>query len=273
MLSDDENRKTAILTVDVEDNFTREELVLLEDWDVYEKQVVENTESVVALLKELDAEATFFVLGRMAERHPEVVENIAKAGYEIGSHGYAHELVGRMAVDEFDKDIEKSLACLTRIVKTTIKGYRARSFSITRATTWAIDILRKYGFEYDASMKDTELQSHTEVGLPEFPISTKTLLGKSVALSGGIALRLMPLHAYLRLLKRSASFADCPMIYFHTWEFNKDQPERKVGILQSLSQASFTFTTPSRIRELSKHYRFVSVDRYIRERAAALGSR
>ncbi len=273
MLCDDRKRKAAILTVDVEDNFTREELVRPGDWDVYENQVEENTNSVIALLKELEADATFFVLGRVAERRPKVVQNIAAAGYEIGSHGYVHELVGSMAKEEFEKDIEMSLACLTRAVKTKIRGFRARSFSVTRATIWAIDILKKYGFEYDASMKDTELQLHTVVGLPEFPISTKALLGRRVALSGGIALRLLPLYTYLGLLNRSSSFSECPVIYLHTWEFNKNQPRRKVGMLQSLSQASLTFTTPLKIRELSKHYRFVSVDRYIREKAAVIESR
>ena len=93
--------------MDVEDNFTRDELVHPDDWDIYEKQVIANTRRVISLLQELAGDATFFVLGKVAERHPAVVRDIADAGYEVASHGYAHELTDKFSPEEFKAIAEK----------------------------------------------------------------------------------------------------------------------------------------------------------------------
>jgi polysaccharide deacetylase family protein (PEP-CTERM system associated) len=252
------------LTVDVEDNFTREELANPDDWDKYEQQVVENTHRVIASLKEIGAGATFFVLGRVAERRPEVVSAIRAAGYEVASHGYAHELVFKMTKEEFEEDIRKAVRCVEEVTQEKVLGFRARSFSISKRTPWAFDILQKSGFIYDSSMKDFEEKDFSsDRQLLELPISTMRFLGKNIALSGGIALRLFPFSLYTALLHRSFSFRKQPIFYFHVWEYNKDQPRRDVGFLQSLFQNSRTYTTPQRLLALSKHYSFVSVKTYL----------
>ncbi|OPY70265.1 MAG: Peptidoglycan deacetylase [Syntrophorhabdaceae bacterium PtaU1.Bin034] len=266
IVSEIDRRQTAILTVDVEDNFFEWELVRAEDWGRYEKQVVENTGSVIALLKEIGAEATFFVAGKVAERHAEVVSMIVEADFELGSHGYAHKPLWGMTEREFAQDLENSLNCLTRISGTKVKGFRAPFFSIGKKNLWALDIVKRFGFEYDASMKDVEMPDEACLVIPEFPVSTKRFLGRDLALSGGVALRLMPFSPYLNTLERSASFNRCPLIYFHAWEFNKDQPKRNVGLFQSLFQSSFTFTTPGKVRRLANYFRFLSIGRYIGER-------
>jgi polysaccharide deacetylase family protein (PEP-CTERM system associated) len=266
-----------ILTVDVEDNFTREELVHAADWDHYEKQVIVNTRRAISLLRELNGDATFFVLGKVAERHPAIVRNIADAGYEVASHGYAHELTDKLSPDEFRTDIRRSLDILQGITQKEIHGFRARSFSITRNTLWALSALEQMGIIYDSSMTDAELSAITGRSpeapreilhhkIIELPISTRPIFGKNVAISGGIVFRLVPYLFYKALLKDFESSSHHPVVYCHVWEFNKDQPKRRVSPLQKLAQGSWTYTTEAKIRKLSENYSFISAQRYLEHR-------
>lgn len=266
--------KEILLTVDVEDNFTREELARPSDWDRYETQVVENTDRVISLLRKLGGDATFFVLGKVAQRHPVIVKKIVDAGYEIASHGYAHELTDRLTPGEFREDVRLSLEVIQSISGNPVCGYRARSFSITRRTPWALTILDDLGLVYDSSTTDAEYEtmygaaSASAVSFPhrklrEFPISTARVLNKTAALSGGIVFRLMPYYLYRALLKKSFLFTGPPIIYCHVWEFNKDQPQRQVGFLQKLAQGSWTYSTESKIKKLAKSFTFTSIQKYL----------
>jgi polysaccharide deacetylase family protein (PEP-CTERM system associated) len=264
-----------ILTIDVEDNFTPEELANPGDWEIYEGQVVQNTDHVIKTLNDLNADATFFVLGKVAQRHPEIVSHIQKAGYEVASHGFAHELVDRMTEQAFEDDLRKSLDVLQSITGNKVKGFRARSFSISMRTLWALDILAKYHLDYDSSIVDTEVERIMEgeiIGpkkilhhsFVELPISTARILGFQQSISGGMALRLMPFAIYLKMLKGSSSFMNNRVLYCHVWEFNKDQPKRKISLLQSIAQAPWTYTTESKIRKLALHYKFISIRKYLK---------
>jgi hypothetical protein len=192
----------------------------------------------------------------------------------VASHGYAHELTDRLLPEEFRKDVCRSLEILQGITKKEIRGFRARSFSITRNTLWALAVLEELGITYDSSMTDVELSAIT--GKPpeapseilnykfiEMPINTRPILGKNIPLSGGIAFRLTPYTLYHALMKGAVSFSHHPVIYCHVWEFNKDQPKRRVGALQSLAQGAWTYTTEAKIRKLSESYTFTSVQRYL----------
>jgi polysaccharide deacetylase family protein (PEP-CTERM system associated) len=266
-----------ILTVDVEDNFTREELVHPADWDIYEKQVIVNTRRVISLLGELKGDATFFVLGKVAERHPAVVRDITDAGYEVASHGYAHELTDKFSPEEFSTDLRRSVDILQRIAQREILGFRARSFSVTRNTLWALTSLEQIGIAYDSSMTDVELSAITgrspetpreilDHKIIELPINSRPILGKNIALSGGIAFRLMPYVFYRAFIKHFESSSRQPVIYCHVWEFNKDQPKRRVSPLQKLAQGTWTYTTEAKIRKLSESYTFTSVQKYLEDR-------
>lgn len=274
MLCSSDGRGSLILSVDVEDNFTREELKKPDDWEKYEAQVVINTERVIKFIKDINADATFFVVGKVAERHPELVKAIDAAGYEIGSHSYAHEPVWKMTEDEFEADLIKSISILENITNKKVKGFRAMGFSITGDSPWALELLEKHGLVYDSSVKDVELEKLKRFsnfgslaiaghGLVELPISTRRILGKRITVSGGIALRLLPFCMYNRLLKNVPSGINPRIIYCHVWEFSKDQPKRKVGLLQSIAQSPLTYTTPSKLRKLSAYYRFISFERYL----------
>lgn len=267
-------KKRIILTVDVEDNFTKEELVNPSDWDRYEGQVAANTDRVISLLRSLGGDATFFVLGKVAQRHPSIVKEIADAGYEVASHGYAHELTDRLTPKAFREDVRLSLEILQSISGKPVCGYRARSFSITRQTLWARPILDELGLAYDSSTTDVEHEamsgavSASDPAFPhrklrEFPIATVPILNKTAALSGGMVFRLMPYYLYRTLLKKSVLFTGPPIIYCHVWEFNKDQPQRQVGFLQKLAQGSWTYTTESKIKKLAKSFTFMSIQKYL----------
>ncbi len=265
-----------MMTFDIEDNFARDELRRDADWDAYEGQVVPNTEKIVAMLQALKADATFFVLGKVAARRPEVVRCIARAGFEIASHGYAHELVPRMNEASFEDDLKRSLGAIEGISGKKVVGYRARSFSITRATPWALDVLARNGIEFDSSLTDTEFRAITgqastvprrlpEHPFLEIPISTAQFAGRRVTVCGGSVLRLAPQALFAKVLETSTSFKGCPMIYCHAWEFNRDQPRRKVGMLQSLAQASWTYTTPRKVANLAERFEFTSIRNYLRD--------
>ncbi len=269
-----DHKRQIILTVDVEDNFTREELCRDSDWTRYEAQVVDNTLSVVHFLQSIRADATFFVLGKVAQRHPKVVTTIHEAGFEVASHGYSHEIVGSLGKHAFEEDLKMSLDILQSITSKKVDGFRARSFSITRDTLWALDILDSYGLIYDSSILDGELYTITnstdsspqrimQHQFTEFPVSTFQISGKRMPIGGGVVFRLLPQRLLEYLIKRSTSFTDNPMIYSHVWEFNKNQPKRRIGVLQSLAQSPKTYTTREKIQKLNDSYNFISVRKYL----------
>jgi polysaccharide deacetylase family protein (PEP-CTERM system associated) len=257
------DRGDIILTVDVEDNFTRNELVNPSDWEIYEKQAVENTRKVISFLKEHNSNATFFVLGRLAERHPTIVKEIIDAGYELASHGYAHIPVGEMTPEEFEYDVKKSIEVLEDISNKKINCFRARSFSITSQTAWAFDILKSLGISCDSSCYDFEFEKLVALGkgdwngIKEFSVATSIFFNKRVTMMGGIIFRLLPIS----ILKNIYSNPNLKflMIYSHVWEFNKDQPRRKIGLLQKVAQSPLIYTTESKLRHLALSYKFVSI--------------
>src|SRR5262249_48615190 len=159
------------LTVDVEEHFqvhNFEKVVDRRRWDSYPSRVVANTQRILKLLEEHKTNATFFILGWVAERHPHLVRDIARAGHEIGTHGYAHELIYRQKPREFAADLARSLDAIQAALRqrfaegsTTptlppitadVVGYRAPAFSITRQSIWALDVLKDHGIRYDSSI-------------------------------------------------------------------------------------------------------------------------
>jgi|WetSurMetagenome_2_1015567.scaffolds.fasta_scaffold245466_2 peptidoglycan-N-acetylglucosamine deacetylase len=253
-----------ILTVDVEDNFTLEELVRPSDWETYKKQAIENTRRVIALLKKFNAGATFFVLGKLAERHPVIVKEIVDAGYELASHGYAHKPVSEMTRDEFESDVRNSIEILEGIAHTKVTGFRARSFSITLKNLWAFEVLKDLGLSYDSSCYDFEFEKivgqeeNACQGIKEFPVMTRRFLGRRITMAGGVMFRLLPVPILQQAFNPPWEIESI-MIYCHIWEFNRDQPARRIGVLQKIAQSSLTYTTESKLIYLARKYRFISI--------------
>src|ERR1041385_3795107 len=182
-------------TVDVEDYFQVEAFKTVVDestWDAWPTRVVKNTECVLSLLKNANVHATFFVLGWVAERFPQIVERIAAEGHEVASHGYSHSRATAQSRQEFREDIRRAKQLLEDICNVRVRGYRAPTFSITPADVWAYEVLANEGYEYSSSVYPI---SHDLYGTPEAPRMPFLPLGQRVFLE-------IPL-ATLRLFRRN----------------------------------------------------------------------
>lgn len=231
------------LTVDVEDYFqvaAFDTIVHIEDWDRYLPRVVNNTKIILDLFAARSIKATFFVLGWVAEKFPELIREIDGQGHEIGCHSFYHRLVYSLTPDEFREDTVRAKNALEDIIGKKVKGYRAPSYSITSRSLWAFDILEELGFEYDSSIFPIV---HDRYGIPdaprfryrlpghnliEYPISTALFLKKKIPVAGGGYFRIFPYWFTALALNKINSCDREPFIfYFHPWEIDPEQPRMK----------------------------------------------
>ena len=251
---------TNFLTIDVEDFFqvsAFETIVSKESWSTFPSRVEKNSEKILAILERHQVKATFFILGWTAGKHPELVKKIVQNGHEIGCHSYLHRLVYDLTPEDFYADTKKAKDTLEQITGITVKGYRAPSYSITRESLWAIPILNELGFTFDSSIfpvhhdrygipdaprypfvwdvskktpeihgpyneATTQLPQHM---LAEYPISTTTILGKNIPISGGGYFRLFP-YWFTKMALRKINEKEKRqfIFYLHPWEFDPEQP-------------------------------------------------
>ncbi len=197
-------------------------------------RAVENTRRVLRLLRESDVRVTMFVLGKFAEKFPQVVKEIQADGHEIGCHGHGHLEIGQQSLDEFLEDVRRCKDILEQITGEAVKGYRAPDFSIIRNTLWALEALAEAGFEYDSSIVPARLPRYGIAGWPIFPVrvqlgrnrdileaplATFRALGRNWPVGGGGYHRLLPGFAsrfFARRLMTAAPF----VFYCHPYEFD-----------------------------------------------------
>lgn len=241
------SRPSFALSVDVEDYFqvwAFSSVVSRSSWDGFTLRVGDNTRRCLDLFDEHNAKATFFTLGWVAERDPDLIRDIVARGHELASHGFDHTKVNEQTRDEFLADVTKTKALLEDISGVEVKGYRAAGFSIGKATPWAHDVLAEAGHRYSSSTHPiahdhygdaTAPQSPYEVsGVIEAPVATVNLFGKRMSAAGGGWFRAAPLALSKTLLAKAASTLDGPAIfYFHPWEIDPDQPRLNRAPLKS----------------------------------------
>ena len=198
------------MTVDVEDYFhvsALAEVIRRDQWDDMEYRAEQSTNRLLDLFGRHGVRATFFVLGWVARRSPELIKRIHAAGHEVACHGLTHELVYRQTPEVFRQETRESKAMLEDLIGAPVLGYRAASYSITARSLWAIDILCELGFRYDSSIFPI---AHDRYGIPgastrpglmhakngasivEFPLSTAEVFGRRVPVAGGGYFRLLP---------------------------------------------------------------------------------
>jgi polysaccharide deacetylase family protein (PEP-CTERM system associated) len=264
------------LTIDVEEHFQAhayEKVIDRSAWDRLPSRVVRNTERVLAVLADHGTRATFFVLGWVAERHPELVRAIAAAGHEVGSHGYAHQLLYRQSPAQFADDLERSLAAIRRALGGDghLLGYRAPGFSLTDETLWALDILRAQGIAYDSSLQPLDMRRGSALrggkrcgvagasrfaariggGLWEFPVSTVRLGGRNWPVAGGGYFRLLPLWVTRQAIARINAEGQPAIVYLHPWELDPSEPHLPgASTLASLRHRLNLGRTEARLRRL-----------------------
>lgn len=236
------NSAVHAMTVDVEDYFhvaAFNKVISPSQWDNWPSRVEANTQRLLDVFAKHQIHITFFILGWVAERYPDLVRKIKDGGHEIASHGYSHQLIYRQTQAVFREETYKSKQILEGITGQPVTGYRAASYSITRQSLWALDILSELGFTWDSSIFPTRHDNYgipgspeepylikTNVGLlTEFPLTTAQVLGQSVPAAGGGYFRQYPywLSRWL-FAKASQRGQKSQIFYLHPWEIDPDQP-------------------------------------------------
>ena len=230
---------TNALSIDVEDYFQVSALapyISRHEWDRIPCRVERNTELILAMLAETATQATFFVLGWIAERYPALVRRIVAEGHELASHGYDHERATHRGRGDFYEDVCKAKRLLEDIAGLEVRGYRAPSFSIGVSTFWAFDCIAEAGYRYSSSVYPIR---HDLYGMPdaprfpynpipdllEIPITTARMLNANLPAGGGGYFRLLPYNVSRALIRRVNEVDRRPAVfYFHPWELDPEQP-------------------------------------------------
>lgn len=239
--ADRENAPLNAMSVDIEDWFqvgAFETVIDRADWDGLECRAESNTDRVLEIFDNADVKATFFTLGWVAERYPDLIRRIVDAGHELASHGYDHKRVFTLSEEEFASDLQRTRTILQEISGQTITGYRAPSFSIDKRTPWAHQILAEQGYKYSSSVAPINHDHYGWAESPRFawkpvagsdlielPVTTVSALGRNLAAGGGGFFRLLPYPIYdwaIRRLHRNDGRG--AIFYFHPWEIDPDQP-------------------------------------------------
>jgi polysaccharide deacetylase family protein (PEP-CTERM system associated) len=229
-------------TVDVEDYFQVEgfaKVIERSSWDGFRTRVGASTTTLLDMLAQRKIRATFFVLGWVARKHPEIVRQIASAGHEVASHGMSHRLIYEQTPEEFRRETHDAKSLLEDLGQRPVIGYRAATYSITRRSLWALDILCEQGFRYDSSIFPMR---HDRYGIPgaepkphvltapgggqlvEFPISVLRYGGAKIPVAGGGYFRLFPYRFTRWALRRLNSQGQEFVFYVHPWEVDPGQP-------------------------------------------------
>jgi polysaccharide deacetylase family protein (PEP-CTERM system associated) len=265
------------MTVDVEDYFHVSALaqsIRRSDWEHCESRVEDNTRSLMDLFDEKGFPATFFVLGWVAERHPDLVREIAARGHEVACHGYSHRLVYEQEPEAFYEETRRAKQIIEDICGEAVLGYRAASYSITERSRWALDMLVDLGFVYDSSIFPVR---HDRYGMPgsprlpyrmelrggdliEFPLSTAQWLGATLPVAGGGYFRLYP-YALTRAGLRSVNRRQrAPFVfYLHPWEIDPGQPRVRAHWLSRFRHYNNLERCEGRLRRLVSDFRFTTM--------------
>jgi polysaccharide deacetylase family protein (PEP-CTERM system associated) len=278
------------LSIDVEDYYMVSgfaDVIKFGDWHRYESRIEKNTHTILDLLAQFDERATFFVLGWVAERYPDLVRDIYDAGHEVACHGYNHRLIYDLTPEQFREDIRMSKDILENITGAAVKGYRAASYSVVKSTLWALDILLEEGFQYDSSIYPIH---HDRYGIPtagrfphivnttngdimEFPPSTYHIWGHNIPVAGGGYLRLFPWQLTKAIIKGiNEKEKQAAMIYIHPWEIDVDQPRLKGSWKSEIRHYINIRSTISKLRGLLTEFKFKPLSALLDFQALEKGS-
>jgi len=266
------------ISIDLEDWFCVYNLsnhIKKEEWGNKELRVVNNTEILLDLFDKYNIKATFFVLGWIAEVVPDLITRIEERGHEIATHGYSHSLITQVTPEFFDSDIKKALEVTNKCIKQKIKGFRAPSFTITKKTLWALDILVQNGIEYDSSVfpvgfhpdygiSDAPLSVYKiNSNLTEVPLSVVKIFGKRIPCSGGGYFRQFPYFVTKYLIRKCNNSGRPVIFYLHPWELDPGQPKVKLPLLKKIRHYNNLNKTYGRLEKLLNDFRFVPIKEII----------
>lgn len=278
---------TNALTIDVEDYFQVSAFapyIRRDEWDARECRVERNVDRILALLAAHGTQATFFTLGWVAERYPQLVRRIVDGGHELASHGYGHQRASELSPEQFAADIGQAKRILEDIAGCEVRGYRAPSFSIGSGNLWAFDALAQAGYRYSSSIYPIQ---HDHYGMPasprfayrvasgllEVPVTTVRMLNRNLPSSGGGYFRLLP-YALSRWMLRKVNGEDREpaVFYFHPWEIDPGQP--RVRGIDAKTRFRHYVNIPRmerRLQQLLSDFRWGRMDQIFLPRAAMQG--
>ena len=277
------------LSVDVEDWFqvgAFENVIARGEWDSIKTRVEDNVYRVLDLFAQADVRGTFFTLGWVAQRHPDMIRRIVAGGHEIASHGYDHARVFTFSRREFAEDIRKARSILEDCAGVAVTGYRAPSFSIDQRTPWAFAELAEQGYAYSSSVAPVV---HDHYGWPEaprfafrplpwsqmieLPVTTAMLGGRRVAAGGGGFFRVLP-YAFSRWAIRQVNREEGrpAVFYFHPWEVDPDQPRVDHAPMRSrLRHYTGLTRMADKLSDLVREFRWGRMDVIAHREAARAG--
>lgn len=264
-----------ILSFDIEDWFhilDNPETSNPTSWEKMPSRLEAGVDRILSLLSDTNQPATFFCLGWVAEKYPNVIKKIVNSGIHLATHSYSHQLAYDQSKNQFEEDLRRSIDTLQQVSGAKIDTYRAPGFSITSKNLWAFEVLHRLGIENDCSVFPA---SRAHGGIPEYstacpsfieyenitlkslPINTSKILGKNIVYSGGGYFRLLPLW----YLKRRFTHDNYIMTYFHPRDFDPHQPMVPgLGIIRKFKSYVGLSRTYSKLEFLLRAHQFISVD-------------
>jgi polysaccharide deacetylase family protein (PEP-CTERM system associated) len=272
------------LSVDVEDYFQVSAMaphIARDTWDAQPCRVERNVQRLLALFAEHEARATFFTLGWIAERYPQLVRDIVAAGHEVASHGYGHLRASEQSRAELTQDVQRAKALLEDIGGRAVIGYRAPSFSIGPTNPWAFDVLLEAGYVYSSSVYPVQHDHYgmpdaprfpyaARPGLTEIPITTTRVMGRNLPAGGGGYFRLAPYPLSRWAVRRVNEIDRRPAIfYMHPWEIDPEQPRVPGASLKTRFRHYVNLSrTEARLARLLQDFSWGRVDEVFDLRAA-----
>ncbi|MBI5432217.1 MAG: DUF3473 domain-containing protein [Planctomycetes bacterium] len=253
------------------------------DWDGVESRLTIGMERILSALDRHRSHATFFFLGWIAERHPSLVRRCIEGGHEVASHGYEHEFLWDLGPERFVGDLARTEEALVAAGAPRPIGFRASTFTLTRQTWWALEMLAARGYRYDSSIHPVR---HPTYGVPdfepdvssiatergpilEFPVSTYPLFGRNLPMGGGGYFRLLPgavTRAALRALEKRGRNG---LFYLHPWEFDPEQPRCPAGATARFRHYLNLDRTLPRLERMLAEFRFTTIREVLASRGHA----
>lgn len=264
---------SVVMTVDVEDYFMSPESIRFEDWPSFPSRIQLGMERCLRLFDDYGVKATFFFVGWLAERFPEIVLWTLERGHEIATHTYNHTYVHVLNELAFEESVKRSLEILRHLCPgVDVIGHRAPAFSLDRKKEWQFDVLKRNGILYDSSITphrtylygegDAPRHPYLLHGLTEIPPAVIEVMGKRMPVGGGGTLRILP-SPYLKWARRKyLKEGYPPVIYLHPWELVPDHPRISLPWKQQIIHWWGIGTVEKKLRELFENYKVITMGEY-----------
>jgi polysaccharide deacetylase family protein (PEP-CTERM system associated) len=268
-----------ILSVDLEEWY-HPEYVRTEEIPNRQDRIIESLNKTLDLLDSQNAGATFFVVGELLEKHPEILERISEKGHEISFHGFSHQPLSKLNVETFQSEIQRFGA----LIRKKCLGFRAPSFSLNNKTKWALEILEAEGYKYDSSIfpfrtplyghwrapnrpykisHDNVTSEDDNARLWEFSLLVYSFAGIRIPTAGGFYLRFFPANLISRAINKANKRGFPAVLFFHNWELDPEIPRMKLGLYKSFVTYHKLNETKQKLEHLLSRSKFSSIENYM----------